>query len=70
MAVNMSRSENVDLLEGTTDGKYYKTRPNTTYAPGTGEEIMRRNRAHLNAGMNYGYLNREIPLSQQALPGG
>ena len=70
MAVNMSRSENIDLAEGATDGKYYKIRPNTAVAPGTGEEIMRLNREHLNAAMNsYGFLNREIPLSQRAVPG-
>lgn len=69
MAVNTSRSENIALLEGATDGKYYKVRPNTEVAPGTGEEIMRQNREHLNAAMNYGYLNREIPLSQRAVPG-
>ena len=70
MAVNMSRSENVDFQEGATDGKYYKTRPNTSPSPGYGDEIMRRNREHLNAAMNYGYLNREIPLAARALPGG
>jgi hypothetical protein len=69
MAINSSRSENVSLQEGQTDGKYYKIRPNTEVAPGTGEEIMRLNREHLNAGMNYGYLNQEIPLSQRAVPG-
>ena len=69
MAVNSSRSENVSLAEGATDGKYYKVRPNTEVSPGTGEEIMRLNREHLNATMNYGYLNREIPLAQRAVPG-
>lgn len=69
MAVNTSRSENVELQEGATDGKYRKARPNTVVSPGTGDEIMRRNREHLHPPWNYGYPNQEIPLPQRALPG-
>ena len=69
MAVNLSRSENVDLREGATDGKYRKERPNTVVAPGMGNEIMQRNRAHLSPGWNYGFLTQEIPLDQRAVPG-
>ena len=69
MAVNMSRSENVELREGATDGKYRKARPNTVVAPGTGGEIMQQNRAHLSPGWNYGFLNQEIPLDQRVVPG-
>lgn len=69
MAVNSSRSENVELQEGATDGKYRKTRPNTTVASPAGDEIMQRNRSHLHPPMNYGYVTQEIPLPQRALPG-
>jgi hypothetical protein len=69
MAVNTSRSESLSVAEGATDGKYYKTRPNTEVAPGTGEEIMRLNRAHLHPEWNYGHPNLEIPLAQRAVPG-
>ena len=37
MTVRKVRSENAELLEGATDGKYRKRRPNTTVAAGMGD---------------------------------
>jgi hypothetical protein len=61
MAVNKSRSENESLQEGATDGKYYKRRPNTTVAPGQGDQTVVQNRAGLHPYMNYGFINDENP---------
>ena len=59
MAVNKSRSENASMQEGATDGKYRKRRPNTTVAPGQGDQTVQQNRAGLHPFMNYGYINSE-----------
>ena len=59
MTVNSSRSMNGDLFAGATDGKYRKVRPNTTVAPGMGEQVMIRDRDGLQADFNYGYVNQE-----------
>ena len=61
MAVNISRSQNAELLEGATDGKYRKRRPNTTVIRGMGDEIVQKNRADLHPYMNYGFINSEEP---------
>jgi hypothetical protein len=61
MAVNKSRSENESLLEGTTDGKYRKRRPNTEVQPGQGDQTVVQNRAGLHPYMNYGFINSEEP---------
>jgi hypothetical protein len=61
MAVNKSRSENESLQEGATDGKYRKRRPNTTVAPGQGDQTVAQNRAGLHPYMNYGFINSEDP---------
>ena len=61
MAVNKSRSENASMLEGATDGKYRKRRPNTTVAPGQGDEKVVQDRAGLHPYMNYGFINSEDP---------
>lgn len=61
MAVNKSRSENDSLQEGATDGKYRKRRPNTTVAPGQGDQSVVQNRAGLHPYMNYGFINSEDP---------
>lgn len=61
MAVNISRSQNAELLEGATDGKYRKRRPNTTVAPGMGDQKVVQNRAGLNPYWNYDYINQELP---------
>jgi hypothetical protein len=59
MTVRKARSENAELLQGATDGKYRKPRPNTTVAPGMGEQIVRQNRDGLHPYMNYGFINSE-----------
>lgn len=61
MAVNQSRSLNGDMAEGATDGKYRKRRPNTTVAPGMGDETVVKNRSGLHPYMNYGFINSEEP---------
>jgi hypothetical protein len=61
MAVNKSRSENKSLLEGATDGKYRKRRPNTEVAPGQGDQTVVQNRAGLHPYFNYGFINSEDP---------
>jgi hypothetical protein len=61
MAVNKSRSENASMQEGATDGKYRKRRPNTTVAPGQGDQTVAQNRAGLHPYMNYGFINSEEP---------
>jgi hypothetical protein len=59
MAVNISRSQNAELNEGATDGKYRKVRPNTTVDPGMGDEIMRANRQGLHPFWNYDFIDSE-----------
>jgi hypothetical protein len=49
------------MLEGATDGKYRKRRPNTTVAPGMGDQIVVQNRSGLNPYMNYDFINSETP---------
>jgi hypothetical protein len=59
MTVRKSMSQNVAMVEGATDGKYRKRRPNTTVAPAMGDELMVKNRADLHPYMNYGFINSE-----------
>jgi hypothetical protein len=59
MAVFVRRSPNSELNVGATDGKYRKARPNTTVAPGMGEELVRENRRSLNPFFNYGFIDSE-----------
>lgn len=61
MTVNKLRSQNADMLEGATDGKYRKRRPNTTVTPGMGDELVVKNRSGLHPYMNYGFINSEEP---------
>jgi hypothetical protein len=61
MTVRKARSENADMLEGATDGKYRKRRPNTTVDPGMGDQLVVKNRAGLHPYMNYGFVNSEEP---------
>ena len=61
MAVNKTRSENESLLEGATDGKYRKRRPNTEVQPGQGDQTVVQNRAGLHPYFNYGFINSEEP---------
>jgi hypothetical protein len=59
MTVNNSRSQNMSLDEGATDGKYRKARPNTTVIPGLGDQKVKQERAGLHPYMNYGFINSE-----------
>ena len=61
MTVRKARSESASLVEGTTDGKYRKRRPNTELDPGMGDELVVKNRAGLHPYMNYGFINSEEP---------
>ena len=61
MAVNSSRSMNKSIDEGATDGKYRKVRPNTTVAPGTGDDLILANRRGLHPFQNYGFIDQETP---------
>jgi hypothetical protein len=61
MTVNISRSQNAELNEGATDGKYRKRRPNTTVAAGMGDQDVVKNRSGLHPYMNYGFINSEDP---------
>jgi len=67
MTVNISRSQNAELNEGATDGKYRKRRPNTTVAAGMGDQEVIKNRSGLHPYMNYGFINSEDP--NKANPG-
>jgi len=59
MTVNNSRSQNASLLEGATDGKYRKSRPNTTVIPGMGDQLVKKERDGLHPYINYGFINSE-----------
>jgi len=59
MTVRKAMSENSALLEGATDGKYRKRRPNTTVAPAQGDDLVVKNRSGLHPYMNYGFINSE-----------
>jgi hypothetical protein len=59
MTVNISRSQNAEINEGATDGKYRKVRPNTTVAAGQGDQLMRANRQSLHPFYNYGFIDTE-----------
>lgn len=61
MTVRKVRSENAEMLEGATDGKYRKRRPNTTVAAGMGDQTVVQNRDGLHPYMNYGFINSEEP---------
>jgi hypothetical protein len=61
MATNESRSLNTSMNEGATDGKYRKVRPNTTVAPGTGEDLTLANRRGLHPYWNYDFIDQEAP---------
>ncbi|CAB4122011.1 hypothetical protein UFOVP27_38 [uncultured Caudovirales phage] len=54
-----NKSLNQSINEGATDGKYRKVRPNTTVAPGTGDEIMLANRRALHPYWNYDFIDQE-----------
>ena len=56
-----NKSLNNSVHEGSTDGKYRKVRPNTTVAPGTGEDLMLANRRALHPYWNYDFIDQEMP---------
>ena len=61
MAVNSSRSMNISLNEGSTDGKYRKVRPDTEVIPGLGDDATLANRQSLHAFYGYGFITSEYP---------
>lgn len=65
MATSILRSMNSDLREGASDGKYRKARPDTTIAPGMGEEHVREERASLHPFHGYGFATTEYPADQR-----
>jgi hypothetical protein len=65
MATNILRSMNADLKEGASDGKYRKARPDTTVAPGMGDEQVREERASLHPFHGYGFATTEYPTDQR-----
>jgi hypothetical protein len=67
MTVRKARSETASLLEGATDGKYRKRRPNTDVAAGMGDQTVVANRAGLHPYMNYGFINSEEPAKVNPL---
>ena len=73
MATNSSRSQHRSLLEGSTDGKYRKVRPNTEVGDVAGDAEVRLNRSHLYAGSptggGYGFVTQQVPLEQMEYPG-
>jgi len=69
VTVNISRSQNESLNNGSTDGKYRKRRPDTEVQPSNGDAAVMANRASLHPDMNWGYVNSEYPANQQVNPG-
>jgi hypothetical protein len=67
MAVNSSRSMNMSLNEGSTDGKYRKVRPDTEVIPGLGNEKTMANRQTLHPFYGFGFATSEYPA--QVNPG-
>lgn len=68
MAINSSRSMRGGLLEGSTDGKYRKVRPDTQVAQLTGGDVTVANRAHLHTWF-YDLASQEVPEGQKVVPG-
>jgi hypothetical protein len=62
MTVRKARSENASMIDGATEGKYRRRRPNTEVAPGMGDQTVVANRAGLHPYMNYGFINSEEPV--------
>jgi hypothetical protein len=56
-----NKSLNQSINEGATDGKYRKVRPNTTVAPGQGDELVLANRRGLHPYWNYDFIDQETP---------
>jgi len=69
MAVNSSRSMNDSLVEGATDGKYRKVRPNTEVVDEMGHEKLVDDRQLLHPFFGYGFATTEAPEGNRAVPG-
>jgi hypothetical protein len=69
MAVNTSRSMNLSLAEGATDGKYRKVRPDTEVVPGLGNEKTLNNKQTLHPFYGYGFASSEYPDTAKVNPG-
>lgn len=59
MASNESRSLRASVVDGSTDGKYRKQRPDTTVQDFGGAKVTEENREGLNPWWGYGYLTSE-----------
>lgn len=59
MTVYNNRSQNASLIEGATDGKYRKKRPDTEVYDVQGNALTEANRNGLNPFENYGYITSE-----------
>ena len=69
MSVNSSRSMNESLVEGATDGKYRKIRPDTEILDSLGHEKTMDNRQSLHPFFGYGFATSEYPDEQKVVPG-
>ena len=69
MAVNTSRSMNESLVEGATDGKYRKARPDTEVGDVMGNEKTLDNRQLLHPFSGYGFVTSEAPSEARVVPG-
>lgn len=69
MAVNTSRSMNESLVEGATDGKYRKVRPDTEVLDHEGNEQTMDNRQSLHPFSGYGFTTSEFPAEARVVPG-
>lgn len=69
MAVNTSRSMNESLVEGATDGKYRKVRPDTEVVDHEGHEKTLDNRQTLHPFAGYGFVTSEYPAANRVVPG-
>ncbi len=67
MPISRHRSMRADIVEGATDGKYRKARPNTASTPGNDAATL-GTRAHLHPPMNWGFITQE--QSGKVLPDG
>lgn len=69
MAVNTSRSMNASLVEGATDGKYRKVRPDTEVTNSIDNEKTLDDRQSLHPFSGYGFVTSDYPEDARAVPG-
>ena len=60
---------NESLVEGATDGKYRKARPNTEVGDVMGNEKTLDNRQLLHPFSGYGFVTSEAPSEARVVPG-